>query len=55
MSRDNEKINDNHKVIDINQKRKSDFMIFDSLVEEEKWMKRVKEECLRECMKEGKS
>ncbi len=52
MLQEDEKFTKDNKVIDIDEKRKSNFMIFDSMAEEKQWMKRVEEECLRKCMEE---
>lgn len=51
MLQDNKRLFGEKKVINIKIKRKSNFMIFDSLAEEEAWMKRVEEECIVECIK----
>lgn len=52
MGKEDKCIINSAKVIDIDEKRKSDFSIFDSIAEEKRWMQRVEEECLIECIKE---
>lgn len=44
-----------NKIVNINEKRKSNFTIFQNLAEEEKWIERVKKECLHECMEKEKN
>lgn len=45
---------ENKKIIDIDEKRESRFMIFDNLKEEKNWFDRVEKECLKECLEKEK-
>jgi len=52
MARSNKENSSLKGVIDIDIKRQSNYMIFNNLSEERNWIKRVEEECIKDCLKE---